>query len=97
LSFIAFSFFIFRLDFDGKVRTSVFTKPAGDAFLAPGYGNLFVLIEDEDFFGAEVDADAAPLAPLSPDEMLFQLRFGHFIKTSWGRRPGKAKRRVDAA
>jgi hypothetical protein len=64
-------------NFNGKVGTSQFAQLAGNAILRPGGKDFIFPIQFKDVFGAKVNADATPLAPVSVDGMLFQLWFWH--------------------
>jgi len=56
-------------DLDGQVGASEFAQLAADTVFGPCGDNLVLVIELKHRFGAEVHADAAPLAPLPVDEV----------------------------
>jgi hypothetical protein len=57
--------------FNGEIGASNFTELAADAVFRSCSHDLFLVVEFENRLGAEFDADAAALAPLSVDEVFF--------------------------
>jgi hypothetical protein len=63
--------FLFDFDFNGKIRTSEFAKPAADTICRPSWKYLILIIEFQDVCGAEMDTDAASFAPFRIYDMRF--------------------------
>jgi hypothetical protein len=54
---------LFDFYFDGKIRTPEFTELATDAVPGPSRKYLILVIEFQNFCGAKMDTNTAPLAP----------------------------------
>lgn len=67
---------------NGKIGTSEFAKPAGDAVFASDRDDLVGFVQIQDFLGAECAANPAALTPVSMDHELLELRFRHEIDLS---------------
>ncbi len=57
--------------------TSTTAEFTADAVLRTDSHNFVGIIEFQDFFGAEVNADTASLAPFPVDDVFFELGFCH--------------------
>jgi len=67
----------FHDNFDGQIRTSIFTLPAAYAVGGTRCICFPIFIKLEDILGTEVNADAAALTPFFVYNDFFQYRFGH--------------------
>ena len=70
---------LFRIDFYGEIRTPVFTQHAANAVFRAGSHHLIVAVQLKHMLWAELDTDAAPLAPFPVDNVFLEFRFCHTI------------------
>jgi hypothetical protein len=63
----ALRFFLFGPDFDRHIRAPQLAKHAGIAILLSLHHRFLVIVQFQDLFGAEGDADAAALAKAPVD------------------------------
>jgi hypothetical protein len=75
--FVSHALFIFRLNFNGKIRTPQFTEFAANAVLWTGCKGFILVIQFQYLFRAEMDTDSTSFAPLLPDMQFFQFGFPH--------------------
>jgi len=64
-------FILFGFNLDGKIGTSEFTELAADTVCRPSRKYLIDIIEFQDIFGTEMDANTTPLAPFR----IYYMRF----------------------
>jgi hypothetical protein len=59
---------LFQNDFDGQIRTSHLAQHTADTRFRGMERGLFLRVHNKNLLGTEMNADAAPLAPLPVDD-----------------------------
>jgi len=72
----------FGFYFNGNVGAPHLTEFTTNAIFGPDNTDLFPVIQRKNFFGAKLDANPAPFAPVQVDVVFFQLWLSHYQNSS---------------